>query len=189
MHTAMPLASSLPQYDELAPITDEEFQNKGGKQRTLVLAVLDKTSPRLPQPIPAGEEWFVPEGDGADFFANIVFVAGGNEAGDLLYPFQSALATSQTVVYDDVEEWTIYSLTAYPHPFHIHVNDSYVVAINGEPITPFWADTLPIPPSGSITFRMRFADFEGRFVWHCHALDHEDLGMMQLVEVVDQLPV
>jgi FtsP/CotA-like multicopper oxidase with cupredoxin domain len=30
---------------------------------------------------------------------------------------------------------------------------------------------------------MRFADFHGKFVWHCHALDHEDLGMMQIVDV------
>ena len=36
----------------------------------------------------------------------------------------------------------------------------------------------------SVTFRMRFTDFTGKFVWHCHALDHEDMGMMELVEVV-----
>lgn len=38
--------------------------------------------------------------------------------------------------------------------------------------------------NGSLTFRMRFTDFTGKFVWHCHALDHEDLGIMELVEVV-----
>jgi FtsP/CotA-like multicopper oxidase with cupredoxin domain len=59
-----------------------------------------------------------------------------------------------------------------------------VVKINGQPLTaPFWADTVAIPPRGSITFRIRFKDFKGKFVWHCHALDHEDLGMMQMVEV------
>jgi len=64
-----------------------------------------------------------------------------------------------------------------------------VVKVNGEDVTPYWADTLPLPPYGtseqptSITFRMRFTDFTGKYVWHCHALDHEDMGMMQLVEV------
>ena len=94
------------------------------------------------------------------------------------------ITTTQTVALNAVEEWTINSLNDYPHPFHIHVNDSYVVKVNDEAITPFWADTLPVPPKGSITFRMRFTEFTGKYVWHCHALDHEDLGMMQLVEVV-----
>lgn len=46
---------------------------------------------------------------------------------------------------------------------------------------------------GSITIRLRFEagvfrgipqSIAGRFVLHCHILDHEDTGMMQLVELV-----
>jgi FtsP/CotA-like multicopper oxidase with cupredoxin domain len=37
---------------------------------------------------------------------------------------------------------------------------------------------------GSVTLRTRYEDFVGLFVLHCHLLDHEDLGMMQLIEVV-----
>lgn len=59
-----------------------------------------------------------------------------------------------------------------------------MVRVNGEAATPFWADTLPVPPQGNITFRMRFTAFTGNYVWHCHALDHEDLGIMPLVQVV-----
>jgi FtsP/CotA-like multicopper oxidase with cupredoxin domain len=43
---------------------------------------------------------------------------------------------------------------------------------------------IPVPPNGSITFRMRFTDYTGKYVWHCHALDHEDLGMTQLVNKI-----
>jgi FtsP/CotA-like multicopper oxidase with cupredoxin domain len=182
---AMPAATALPAYAELAPITDAELAGGGGRTRNLVLAVLDKTDARLPQPIPPTEEWFVPVGDGADFFADLVFVSGDNAAGSVLAPFQSPLATAQTVAFNDVEEWTIHNPEGgYPHPFHIHVNDSYVVKVNGVAVTPYWADTLPVPVRGSITFRMRFTDFKGKLVWHCHALDHEDMGMMQLVEIV-----
>jgi FtsP/CotA-like multicopper oxidase with cupredoxin domain len=35
-----------------------------------------------------------------------------------------------------------------------------------------------------VTFRSRFRDFRGSFVMHCHMLAHEDLGMMQMVEIV-----
>ena len=36
----------------------------------------------------------------------------------------------------------------------------------------------------SVTFRMRFLHYTGRYVMHCHMLVHEDMGMMQGVTVV-----
>lgn len=189
MATALPLASDLPRHADHLPITDAELASHGGKQRNLVLAILSLGDERLATPIPTGEDWFIPQGDGADGMANLVFASGSAGALDKLSPFQSALTTTQTVALNAVEEWTIQNVNGYPHPFHIHVNDSYIVKVNGVPVTPYWADTIPVPPArggvnGSVTFRMRFSDFQGKYVWHCHALDHEDLGMMQLVEVV-----
>ena len=181
---AIPSPSTLPRYRDHAPITDAELAAGGGKQRNLILAIVDKADPLLALPVPPGEDWFIPLGDGADSAANTVFASGTNSPSAKLSPFQSALTTTQTVALNAVEEWTISNANNYPHPFHIHINDSYVVKVNGEVVTPFWADTLPVPPKGNITFRMRFTDFTGKFVWHCHALDHEDLGMMQLVEIV-----
>lgn len=188
MRTPLPLAENLPRYADHLPITDTELAENGGKQRNLVLAVLPNNSPRLPQPIPANEDWSIPTGDGVTgSMVDKVFVSGDASPSARLAPFQSSLTATQTVALNAVEEWTINSLNGYPHPFHIHVNDSYVVKVNGEAVTPFWADTLPVPPNGSITFRMRFTDFSGKYVWHCHALDHEDLGMMQLVDVIATL--
>lgn len=186
--TALPLASDLPRYADHLPITDEELASHGGKQRNLVLAILPLGDERL-APVAAGEDWFIPKGDGMDGMANLVFASGNAGASNKLSPFQSALTATQTVALNAVEEWTIHNVNGYPHPFHIHVNDSCIVKVNGEPVTPYWADTIPVPPAkdgvnGSVTFRMRFSDFHGKYVWHCHALDHEDLGMMQLVEVV-----
>jgi FtsP/CotA-like multicopper oxidase with cupredoxin domain len=43
----------------------------------------------------------------------------------------------------------------------------------------------PIVTPGMIKMRSRFVDFPGKFVLHCHILGHEDRGMMQLIEVVD----
>lgn len=180
MDTPLPSASDLPRFKDHVAITDQELADRGGKQRNLVLAVLNKDDARVMKPIPQGEDWFAPPEEG--FMPNNVFAAGS--VGSKLVPFQSSLTVTQTVALDAVEEWTIHSLNGYPHPFHIHVNDSYIVRINGNPVTPFWADTIPVPVNGNVTFRMRFSDFQGKFVWHCHALDHEDMGMMQLVDVV-----
>ncbi len=178
---AMPSPARLPVYDDHGPITDEELARHGGKQRNLVLGILQKDDPRVARPIPEGEEWFNPgSAPGREF----VFATGNFGPELAMTPYQSSLTPTQTVALGSVEEWTIHNLDGYPHPFHIHVNDMYVVRVNGEAVEPFWCDTLPIPPFGSFTFRMRFADFSGKFVWHCHALNHEDMGMMQLVDVV-----
>jgi len=183
----LPSPHRLSLYNNYQPITDAELAENGGKTRAVILAILDKDSPLLAQPIPAGEEWFVPAPDDSSL-ANSVCSTGDQGTG--LAPFQSALAATQTVALNAVEEWTLYNLNSYPHPFHIHVNDCYVIKVNGEDIEPYWADTIPLPPNGtpekptSVTFRSRYTDFTGNFVWHCHALDHEDMGMMELVEVV-----
>ena len=88
-----------------------------------------------------------------------------------------------------VEEWTIFNMNLIKHPFHIHVNPCWVVRINDKPIEPYWADTIALASGtpknpGSVTFRSRFLDFKGAYVMHCHMLAHEDMGMMQTVEVV-----
>jgi FtsP/CotA-like multicopper oxidase with cupredoxin domain len=84
------------------------------------------------------------------------------------------------------EEWVLRNTSSDTHPFHIHVNDYQVVSINGEPVDAYsWEDTTPIPAFGELVIRTRFLDFTGKYVYHCHILSHEDLGMMGIVEVVD----
>jgi FtsP/CotA-like multicopper oxidase with cupredoxin domain len=91
----------------------------------------------------------------------------------------------QTVKLGTVEEWTIRNDTEELHPFHIHVNDFQVISINGEPYEANGLqDTIPLPLKGEVVIRIPFRDFTGKFVYHCHILNHEDNGMMGLVEVV-----
>ncbi|MET4617491.1 suppressor of ftsI [Stenotrophomonas sp. 2619] len=92
-----------------------------------------------------------------------------------------------TVKLGDVEEWRLYNPSQELHQFHIHQTDFQVVAINDKPV-PFsgYRDTVFIPARGSITLRIPFRDpvMLGKFVYHCHILEHEDGGMMQVVQVV-----
>jgi FtsP/CotA-like multicopper oxidase with cupredoxin domain len=56
----------------------------------------------------------------------------------------------------------------------------------GQPVTPFWRDTHVIDtPGDSATFQSNFVDFTGKTVDHCHIVSHEDLGMMEAVEIVN----
>lgn len=96
----------------------------------------------------------------------------------------------QTMILNTVEEWTIDNVTDETHPFHIHVNPFFVTHIKGVELATDdprrrWQDTLALPPNDQVKFLTRFADFTGKFVIHCHILWHEDLGMMQAVEVVE----
>jgi FtsP/CotA-like multicopper oxidase with cupredoxin domain len=97
----------------------------------------------------------------------------------------SPTRVDQTVELGATEEWVIRNASNDWHPFHIHVNDFQVMSINDEAQSPHYKDTIPVPPQGQVTLRMRFLDFPGKFVYHCHILAHEDAGMMGVVEVVD----
>ncbi len=90
------------------------------------------------------------------------------------------------------EEWALLNTSGMRHPFHIHVNSFQVVGEVVDPTGPddptnwMWRDTVPIPAvgqGGQVNIRHRFLDYDGLFVLHCHVLNHEDLGMMQLVKV------
>ena len=59
-----------------------------------------------------------------------------------------------------------------------------MVAVNGRAVAPHsYQDTVPVPPLGEVVLRTQFLDFTGRFAFHCHILQHEDGGMMSVVEV------
>jgi FtsP/CotA-like multicopper oxidase with cupredoxin domain len=76
-----------------------------------------------------------------------------------------------------------------PHVFHIHVNPFQMTRTDPRGNTEtVWKDTVLVPAGGTINLYTQYLDFTGAFVMHCHILDHEDLGMMEVVEVVDKMP-
>jgi FtsP/CotA-like multicopper oxidase with cupredoxin domain len=92
----------------------------------------------------------------------------------------------QSIRVGAVEEWTVVNDHEDDHVFHIHTNPFQVMAINGEPVSEtLWRDTVIVPRDGSLTFRSRFLDFTGKTVLHCHMMNHEELGMMQLIEFTE----
>lgn len=79
-----------------------------------------------------------------------------------------------------IEEWTIVNETGMDHPFHLHVWPFQVIDENG---WPGWKDTVNVPGGGEVTIRIPFVGHSGRSVYHCHILDHEDIGMMGVIDV------
>ncbi len=93
----------------------------------------------------------------------------------------------------DVEDWTIENRSPEDHVFHIHQIHFTVQAVNGKPVNdPTERDTIDVPywsgigPYPSVKLRMDFRDPNtvGTFLYHCHILKHEDLGMMGSIQVL-----
>ena len=47
-----------------------------------------------------------------------------------------------------------------------------------------WVNEESVIQPGALSLRMRFDDFTGLFVMHCHRLNHEDNGLMALINVI-----
>jgi len=84
------------------------------------------------------------------------------------------------------ERWQIRAFDG--HPFHIHINPFLVCPndSNKEPNFAHWRDTMWVQvEDGARDVIMNPRAFTGSFVLHCHKLNHEDEGMMELVEICD----
>jgi FtsP/CotA-like multicopper oxidase with cupredoxin domain len=91
-----------------------------------------------------------------------------------------------------VEDWTIENHALETHAFHIHQIHFQMLEVDGKPVADNdLRDTIEIPywsgsgPYHSVKVRMDFRDpaIAGTFVFHCHILLHEDLGMMHKILV------
>jgi FtsP/CotA-like multicopper oxidase with cupredoxin domain len=98
----------------------------------------------------------------------------------------------QKVRLGDTEEWTIVNTDQQYHSFHIHQTAFLVTEVDGvRRNEASLRDTFSLPPAteagpGVLKVVIPFTDpvIVGRFVYHCHAVDHEDKGMMGVIEVV-----
>ncbi len=69
------------------------------------------------------------------------------------------------------------------HPMHIHGGQFQVVDREGAETRGYvdegWKDTVLVQPGERVRIMMRFAPFNGLYLYHCHNLEHEDGGMMR----------
>ena len=85
---------------------------------------------------------------------------------------------------DASEKWEVRAMDG--HPFHIHINPFLVcpTSSNKEPNFAHWRDTYWVQAEdGKREFLMHYRKFSGKYVMHCHKLNHEDEGMMELLEI------
>jgi hypothetical protein len=105
---------------------------------------------------------------------------------------------------NSIEEWRFVNHNNDEHPIHVHVNDFQVTEYY-DPTTglrtgadKFGVDNANVPAPtmqsdetviepGILSIRTRFDDYIGLFVMHCHRLNHEDNGLMMLINVIPEI--
>ncbi|WP_233840206.1 multicopper oxidase domain-containing protein [Dyella sp. 2HG41-7] len=106
---------------------------------------------------------------------------------------------------NSIETWSFVNLTGDAHPIHVHLVRFQILdrrpfdlfawnahrklvftgpAQSPEPQELGWKDTVRADPGMVTRIAMRFEGEPGRYVWHCHFLEHEDNEMMRPFEVL-----
>jgi FtsP/CotA-like multicopper oxidase with cupredoxin domain len=86
---------------------------------------------------------------------------------------------------DTLEIWELVNNTDMDHPFHLHTYPFQIMSRNGvaEPYRA-WKDVVNIREGETVRIAVPFKNFTGTTVYHCHIVEHEDRGMMGVLEVV-----
>jgi spore coat protein A len=106
---------------------------------------------------------------------------------------------------DSTEIWSLINTTDDAHPIHLHLVRFQILdrrafsvpqfwvkkeirytapAMPAEPGEAGWKDTVRADPGVVTRIIVKFEGFTGRYVWHCHVLEHEDNEMMRPFDVV-----
>jgi spore coat protein A len=99
-------------------------------------------------------------------------------------PFDPAVPQAQ-VPLDNTEIWEFF--TDAHHPVHVHLSPFQVLRRGNRgpgPMDHGWKDTVDVRPYEAVRVRVKFEKYAGRFLIHCHNLEHEDMAMMAGFETI-----
>ncbi len=85
------------------------------------------------------------------------------------------------------ERWILKNVGGgWAHPIHIHLEAQQIQSLSRREIAPqerFKKDTVRLEPNEEAEVFIKFRTFTGRYVFHCHNLEHEDMAMMGVINV------
>ena len=91
-------------------------------------------------------------------------------------PYLAALGETQL--------WVIKNDSKWDHPFHLHGYFFMPVDDKGQPLRPMaWKDTVNVPINQTVRVLVTFDERPGTWMFHCHILDHAEIGLMGTVHV------
>jgi FtsP/CotA-like multicopper oxidase with cupredoxin domain len=139
--------------------------------------------PNINVPIAAVKEWNFTRAPEDDPVAPNQFQVNG-------LPFDAA-RSDHRVEQGTAEIWILRNLVPesnWTHPVHIHFEEFRVLQRNGAappPLETGRKDVIRLPPGNEVRLFMQFRDFLGRYLIHCHNMNHEDNFMMVRWDIVN----
>jgi FtsP/CotA-like multicopper oxidase with cupredoxin domain len=93
------------------------------------------------------------------------------------------------VPFGQTERWRFTTSGNAPHPVHVHGASFQVISRTRGRNRLFawetgWKDTVLLEDRETVDVLIRFDQYRGLYLMHCHKLEHEDMGMMSNFEVV-----
>jgi FtsP/CotA-like multicopper oxidase with cupredoxin domain len=94
-------------------------------------------------------------------------------------------AADKPVMSGELQVWEVRNASLMDHPFHLHGYFFQILSINGKaPAFVAWKDTVNLPPLSKVKIAWMPDDRTGRWMYHCHILEHHEAGMMGHFEVI-----
>ncbi len=162
--------------------------NMGSEQITLMTVNYkgSKASDALPSTVNPGASRVPVPADAVTRTMNLSMGMGRGYINGISFTETSAYAIQSPL--GAYEVWEITNDSGMDHPFHQHVNPGQVLSIAGGDAgyasfysqVPAWKDVVLVPKWGTVRILVRAKDYEGMAMFHCHILEHEDIGMLGL---------
>ncbi len=152
---------------------------KGSRTSDAVPSVINPEAVRINPMIAKTERIELSMGQGKGYINGISFTM------ENYYAIHSHLGT--------YEIWEVVNQSGMDHPFHQHVNGCQVLSITGGDASyasfltnsPAWKDVVLIPKWGTVRMLVPVMDYPGMSMFHCHIVEHEDIGMMGIWHIMD----
>ena len=113
--------------------------------------------------------------------------ARGNSGWTVNSKLFDVLTASAQPKRNTAEIWVLKGGGNWSHPVHIHFEEGRILSRNGAPPAPHERgrkDVYVLGPGDEVRVFLRFRDFEGKYMMHCHNLTHEDHAMMIRWDIV-----
>ncbi len=102
------------------------------------------------------------------------------------------IADDEKIPFEQLEVWEFVNQTMIAHPMHIHNVQFNVIerqplmaglgdydTLTAGMVEDGWKDTVLVMPGERVRFLVKFNTYSGMFMYHCHILEHEGMGMMR----------
>jgi FtsP/CotA-like multicopper oxidase with cupredoxin domain len=158
---------------------------QGRRVSDAVPAVVNPAAARLAPQVEKSEQLYLSMGQGKGYINGISFEMpsdGSMHAAEI----HSMLGT--------YEIWDVINQSGMDHPFHQHVNPCQVLSVSGGDAgyaalyttAPAWKDVVIVPKMGRVRLLVPVMDYDGMAMFHCHIVEHEDIGMMGLWHIMGE---